>query len=235
MKIENQREAVVALVYCAVMLTAMEYFFIPPRLESILSGPGVGGWYEPSLMAGLGWSLSCLIGFALIPMLLLKFSGQSVASHGFAAKGFFSHLWVYLLLYVLMVPLIYLASLQPDFKNLYPFIPEAKKSLPVYFSWELAYVLQFFCLEFFFRGYLLYMLERHMQKWVAIAVMVVPYTMIHFHKPFPETYGAVIAGMALGYLSLKYRSWLGGAVLHSLVALTIDFLSSKQAGLFSNF
>jgi uncharacterized protein len=71
-----------------------------------------------------------------------------------------------------------------------------------------------------------------MNKFVAIAVMVVPYTMIHFHKPFPETFGAIVAGTILGFLSLKYRSWLGGALLHSLVALTIDFLSSHQAGLF---
>ncbi|MEQ1723674.1 MAG: CPBP family intramembrane glutamic endopeptidase, partial [Pseudobdellovibrio sp.] len=75
-------------------------------------------------------------------------------------------------------------------------------------------------------------LERHMSKWIAIAVMVVPYTMIHFHKPVLETFGAIIAGMVLGHLSIKYRSWLGGAILHSLVALTIDFLASYRSGLF---
>lgn len=226
-------EVIIALIYTAAVLTAMEYFLIPPRLESLLQGRGVGGWLTPSLDAGLGWVAGCLIGFAILPMIFLKFGFQkSILDHGFSRQYFFSHMKIYLGMFLFMLPFIYMASLQPEFRNLYPFVPEAKKSLNVYFTWELAYVLQFFCLEFFFRGYLLYTLERHMNKFVAIAVMVVPYTMIHFHKPYPETFGAIIAGSVLGYLSLRYRSWLGGAILHSLVALTIDFLSSNQAGLF---
>lgn len=226
-------EVIIALIYTAAILTAMEYFFIPPRMESLLRGHQVGGWVVPSLNAGLGWSFACLMGFAILPMIFLKFGFQkSILDHGFSTQDFTSHLKIYLGMFAFMLPFIYMASLQPDFRNLYPFIPDAKKSLDVFIVWELAYVLQFFCLEFFFRGYLLYTLERHMNKFVAIAVMVVPYTMIHFHKPYPETFGAIIAGAVLGYLSLRYRSWLGGAILHSLVALTIDFLSSKQAGLF---
>lgn len=226
-------EAILALIYTCIILAAMEYFFIPPRLESLLSGRGIGGWYTPSIEAGVGWSLICLVGFVFVPMIFLKFvAKKSIIDQGFSPKNFFSHLKVYLLMYVLMIPLIYMASTQSDFKSLYPFIPAAKTSLQIFFIWELAYILQFFSLEFFFRGYLLYSLERHIPKWLAIAVMVVPYTMIHFHKPFAETYGAIIAGFVLGYLSLKYRSWLGGAVLHSLVALTIEFLSVRQSGLF---
>lgn len=226
-------EVIVALIYTAAILTAMEYFLIPPRMEFLLQGRGVGGWVVPSLDAGLGWVIGCVIGFAILPMIFLKFCFQkSILDHGFSRKQFLGHMKIYLGMFVMMLPFIYMASLQPDFRNLYPFVPEAKKSLDVYITWELAYVLQFFCLEFFFRGYLLYTLERHMNKFVAIAVMVVPYTMIHFHKPYLETFGAIIAGSVLGYMSLKYRSWWGGAILHALVALTIDFLSSKQAGLF---
>lgn len=229
-------EAVIALVYTCIILTAMEYFFIPPRLEAILSGRALGGWFTPSLSAGLGWSASCIIGFFIIPVLILKFVvNKSIISHGFSYTNFAAHLKVYLTLFILMLPLIYLAAQQPDFKYLYPFIPAAKTSLQTYLIWELAYVVQFFALEFFFRGYLLFTLERHMSKWIAIAVMVVPYTMIHFHKPFPEAFGAIVAGTVLGYLSLQYRSWLGGALIHSLVALTLDFLSTSPSGLFSNF
>ncbi|MEK6628622.1 MAG: CPBP family intramembrane glutamic endopeptidase, partial [Bdellovibrionota bacterium] len=192
-------DAVLALIYTCIILAAMEYFFIPPRLEYILSGRGVGGWYTPSIEAGVGWSLSCLFGFVFVPIFFLKFvTKKSVVDQGFSPKNFFSHLKVYLLMYFLMIPLIYMASTQPDFKNLYPFVPAAKTSLQTFLIWELAYVLQFFSLEFFFRGYLLYSLERHMSKWLAIAVMVVPYTMIHFHKPFAETFGAIVAGFVLG-------------------------------------
>jgi membrane protease YdiL (CAAX protease family) len=225
-------EAITALVICAVVLTLMEYFTLPPRAQALLDMGGYG-WHMPSLDAGLIWSASCFVGYFLIPVFAVKLVMKStLKEHGFSGEGFWSHLKVYLFLYLLMLPLIYLASRQPEFRGTYPFIPEAKASMSNFLIWESCYVLQFFCLEFFFRGYLLFTLNRHMEKWVAIAVMVVPYCMIHFHKPLPEALGAIVAGVILGHLSLTYRSWLGGAVLHSLVAITLDVLASSQSGLF---
>ena len=52
--------------------------------------------------------------------------------------------------------------------------------------------------------------------------MTVPYCMIHFGKPMPETFGAIGAGVVLGFMSLKTRSiWLG-AMLHVAVAWSMD-------------
>jgi membrane protease YdiL (CAAX protease family) len=46
--------------------------------------------------------------------------------------------------------------------------------------------------------------------------------MIHYHKPVLETFGAIAAGVILGYMSLRTRSiWLGAA-LHIAVAWTMD-------------
>ena len=49
--------------------------------------------------------------------------------------------------------------------------------------------------------------------------------MIHYHKPPAEAFGALAAGIILGALALRYRSWLGGAILHSLVAVSMDSLA----------
>ena len=46
--------------------------------------------------------------------------------------------------------------------------------------------------------------------------------MIHYPKPMGESIGAILAGLALGYLALKNRSVWGGAALHWSVALTMD-------------
>jgi uncharacterized protein len=222
----KQWEAVAALIWCAIALALMEYFFIPPRAQGLLDGQ-MFGWLRPSMDAGLIWSMSCLVGYALVPWLLIKTVAKStLEEHGFSFSGFWSHLKVYLGLFLLMSPLIYLASQHDGFRGTYPFVPEARTSWDKFLLWEAAYILQFFCLEFFFRGYLLMTLSRHMEKWIAIAVMVVPYCMIHFHKPMPEAFGSIVAGVVLGHLSLKYRSWLGGAVLHSLVALSLDSLAT---------
>ncbi len=71
-----------------------------------------------------------------------------------------------------------------------------------------------------------------MPKAVAIAAMVVPYTMIHYHKPMLEALGAIIGGCLLGYLALRYRSWVGGAFLHASVALTMDSAAVITSGKF---
>ncbi len=222
----NKWEAIIALLWCAIALTLMEYFFIPPRAEALLQGQ-MFNWIRPSMDAGLIWSLTCLIGYAIVPAILIKIVSKStLTEHGFSFSGFWSHLKTYLGLFLLMSPLIYLASQHDGFRNTYPFVPEAKTSWDKFLLWEAAYVLQFFCLEFFFRGYLLMTLSRHMEKWLAIAVMVVPYCMIHFHKPMPEAIGAIVAGFVLGHFSLEYRSWIGGAILHSMVAISLDSLAT---------
>jgi hypothetical protein len=66
---------------------------------------------------------------------------------------------------------------------------------------------------------------------LSIPVMVVPYTMIHFHKPFPECLGAIVAGLVLGALALRFRTFWGGALLHILVAVSMDLLAVHRAGL----
>ncbi len=229
-KFLRKYQAPTALIYCALILTLMEYFLLPGRVETLRFGPSLFGGRAPSLSSGLVWVTACVLLYFLIPFVHLKFVLKELPSRfGLLTDGFLKHLKAYLFLYLLMCPLIYVAFLQPEFSRLYPFVPEAKASWSSFVIWEIAYICQFFALESFFRGYLLFTLEKHTtEKWLAIAMMTVPYTMIHFHKPLPECLGAIIAGLALGWMALRYRSWLGGAILHSLVAVTMDALSATN-------
>jgi uncharacterized protein len=206
--------ALVALLYTPVLLTIFEYCFLPFRIER-----------DPTLYAGLVWSAACVIGYCFIPVAITKYFGGSLSSIGFSRKEFFKHLATYLGLYILMVIPIFIASTMPGFRDTYPFIREVKHDMTKFIIWEVAYVLQFFALESFFRGYLLMTVEKSVGKHLAIAIMIIPYAMIHFHKPMLETFGAIGAGIILGHLALKYRTWMGGAVLHSLVAITMDCIS----------
>ena len=52
----------------------------------------------------------------------------------------------------------------------------------------------------------------------AIFAMAVPYCMIHFGKPFLEANGAIVAGIALGSLSMKTKSIYQGFFVHITVA-----------------
>ena len=71
---------------------------------------------------------------------------------------------------------------------------------------------------------MLFALARYVGAY-AIFVMVIPYAMIHFGKPFTETLGSVIAGTALGTLALRTRSIFGGLFIHVAVAWSMDILA----------
>lgn len=221
------RRVAFALLYTAVVLSVVEYWLLPSRahrtgLPSLLPGP-------PDLAAGLVWVGSTLLFFLLVPALVVRFGHREpLATIGYSPAGLLRHLPTYLLLYALTLPLILVAASRPDFLALYPFAASARTSRAVLVVWELAYASQFVALEAFFRGYLLFTCASRM-GWNAVPVMVVPYTMIHFHKPFPECLGAIVAGTVLGVLALRYRTFWGGAVVHVLVALTMDLLAVTRA------
>ena len=84
--------------------------------------------------------------------------------------------------------------------------------------------------EFLFRGVLLFSLESRLGL-AAVGVSVLPYCLIHVHKPLPEAFGSIVAGFVLGYLALTSRSIGGGVLVHCAVAFSMDTLALVRNGL----
>jgi membrane protease YdiL (CAAX protease family) len=59
---------------------------------------------------------------------------------------------------------------------------------------------------------------------MAAFVQMMPFALLHFGKPPEEMLGSVIAGVALGLLALRTRSFWYGALVHAAVALSMDLL-----------
>jgi membrane protease YdiL (CAAX protease family) len=124
----------------------------------------------------------------------------------------------------IVLPAMLLVARQPDFGAYYPFYKTASRSWFDFLAWEAMYFAQFFALEMFFRGFWLGALRRSLGSG-AIFAMIVPYCMIHYGKPFLEANGAIIAGMALGSLSMKTKSIYQGFLVHITVAGLMDWLA----------
>jgi hypothetical protein len=217
---------VVAFAYAALVLTLIEYWFLSSRVHGHGWIAGVAAKHR-GLAASLTWAGATITFFLVIPGLIVRFwHREPLSSIGFSLRGMARHLGVYLLLFAVFVPVLLFVSKRPDFQSTYPFVRLAATDTRVLLLWESVYVLQFFALESFFRGYLLFTGARVAPR-AAIAISAAPYTMIHFHKPFPECLGALGAGLLLGFLALRYRSFLGGFILHSLVAVTMDLLAIR--------
>lgn len=131
----------------------------------------------------------------------------------------------YLAIYALNLPLVWWASGSTAFLSYYPFYRGAGDSLAAFVLWEAVYGLQFVCVEFFFRGFLLHGARSALGGWAAVAFTALPYCMLHFPKPFPEPLLALAMGMALGVMSLRTGSIWGGVAVHVSVAVTMDVLA----------
>lgn len=179
------------------------------------------------------WVFILIMFYFVIPVIVIKlFFGDKIGNYGLSPKGMLKSYKIYLLFFTFMIPLILMVSTTESFQHKYPFYNPLKTRLwPNFVYWQCIYFLQFFALEFFFRGFMLHGIKKRF-GFYSIFVMMIPYCMIHFQKPMPETIGAIFAGIILGALSLKSRSiWLG-VMIHYSVAITMDIAALYQKGYF---
>jgi membrane protease YdiL (CAAX protease family) len=176
------------------------------------------------------WVIVHLAGYVLVPALLIRFAfKERLSDYGLKLTAWHRLWWIYLAGLAVVLPLVLLCGRSASFLKIYPFYKQAGESWFDFLGWEIAYGLQFLGLEFFFRGVLIHGL-KHRLGWYAVPVMTVPYCMIHFGKPLPETLGAIFAGLFLGTVSLWTRSiWLGTA-LHISVAVSMDLAALYYKG-----
>lgn len=186
-----------------------------------------------SLNRLLYWVSILIFFYFVVPALIIRFVfRQSLADYGLGIKGAFKDYGLYVIMLCVMIPLVLFFSRTQSFQARYPFydVQKGEPFYPNFIVWEIFYFLQFFALEFFFRGFMLHGTKRQL-GFYSVFVMTIPYCMIHYGKPLPETLAAIIAGVVLGTLSLKSRSiWLGVAI-HYSVAITMDLCSLYQKGL----
>jgi hypothetical protein len=137
---------------------------------------------------------------------------------GLTTRGF--HAGPYLGLLLFLIPLVALASTQPDFLRVYPkvrtidFMNSYPGPLWIWRAgYEVSYGLDFLSIELFFRGLLVIGLVRYAGE-KAILPMAAFYCTVHFGKPLGECITSFAGGLALGVLACRTRSVLGGLVVH---------------------
>jgi uncharacterized protein len=228
------RRTVTTLIYTAAGLTGIFYLKQPRVADAFF---GVNSFSNPvnNNLAQLEWWVAVVMVFYfVIPAGIVKFHWKQNLSHFGLKLSIENGFWKVLAgCIAVMLPLTYLMSLTSGFSAKYPFLqiyngePYISQTLLL---WELIYFLQFFGLEFFFRGFLIHSLKPALGLY-SIFAMTVPYCMIHFGKPPAETVAAVVAGIFLGWLSYRNGSIWIGLILHCTVAFSMDILALLNKGL----
>lgn len=194
---------------------------------------GPTSWYQDLsqndrfFYAQIWTTISFFIILVLIPTLVYKISFSDMNwLLKRPVKGSFLQ---YGLLYLIMLPVLILVATRPQFYEFYPLY--RPQDAVDWLKFELVYLPQFFAVEYFFRGPSLGLAAR-IKEGVGPMIMMLPYALIHIHKPFPEAIGSMFAGLVLAHLSLKSQSIWFGVLLHMMIALSMDFLGLFNAGFF---
>lgn len=228
--------AMVCLVLLGITLTIQDYYggraFFSESLEPLFRKWEAAGhhWLKVDtyriLYGYLWWAFARVFGYIFVPIVVFRilFPGDSILDMGLRFRGVRDHLGIYGLCLLVVFGAMVLLSGQQDFLDYYPFYKGANRSWFDLLAWEGAYFLQFFALEFYFRGFILQSLRRTMGS-IAIFVMAVPYCMIHYGKPYLEAHGALVAGIVLGSLAMRTHSIYAGFLVHISVAGLMDFFA----------
>ncbi len=185
---------------------------------------------------GFAYFATCSVLLRLvIPYLFVRFKlRQAPREYGYVVRGGTRMRWVYLGLFVAMIPLVLWASTLPDFQASYPqargVVSGNEASLRLFILYHAAYFMMFLSGESFWRGYMTFGLGRDLDI-AALPWMVTMYSIGHYGKPILEVNGSIIAGFVLGYLALRHRSFFLGALLHWSIALTMDLAVLWQRGI----
>ncbi len=222
------RDVLLVLLPAALSLTFMQYYGLARHFTLYFPDAGANEG-QRELFQLLWWALATWTGYLIVPALLIWMQGKKLSDFGLRRPAGGTHLWLYAALFLGAVPFLIAASARDNFLEMYPFYRHALE-YPLYWAiFEVFYLLTFVTVEFFFRGFLVFGLERRFGD-SAVLVAALPYCMIHFGKPMPETLAAIVGAVVLGTLALRTRSIYGGVVVHQLVAITMDVLALWRSG-----
>ena len=169
------------------------------------------------------WFLTTSITLFCLPALIAKYGTKiHLRDYGFRLGNQKLGWSVTAAAWIVMIPIVISAVLiYPPFSDKYPLCKAVDANWQAFLLYQLAYGIYMFSWEFFFRGFMLFGLERQFGKY-TILIQTIPFAVMHYSKPMPEAIGSIVASVLLGVLALETRSFLYGAAIHWLVAMTMD-------------
>ena len=172
------------------------------------------------------WFLSTAVTLFLLPIIVgLIGTNMPLKEYGIRLGNGKIGAIVTIVAVVFMIPVIMVAVVvYPAFLDKYPLSKVVAIHWKPFFLYQLAYGVYMFSWEFFFRGYMLFGLEKRFGNY-SILIQTIPFAVMHFSKPFPEAIGSILAGVFLGVLAFETRSFIYGAMIHWFVAMTMDIVA----------
>ncbi|MFQ5529219.1 MAG: CPBP family intramembrane glutamic endopeptidase [Gemmatimonadota bacterium] len=117
----------------------------------------------------------------------------------------------------------WIASGSPDMRAVYPLDPSLGAELGVFLPHALRNLLYFGAWEVMFRGVLLFGLRARTGDGTANATQTGLSVVAHFGRPMTETFSAIPAGLAFGWITMRIQSIWYVAIIHWVVGTSMDW------------
>ncbi len=186
--------------------------------------------FEPDiyLIEYLFWFIGDFITFFILPFFIIGvFLKEKITAFGLKLGDWRVGLKISVLLFLLMLPLIWIVSASPSFTAKYPHLLSLREVWSKFFIYEVGMLIYMFAWEFIWRGYMLFGLEEKF-GYYSVLIQMIPFLILHNGKPLPETFGAILGGIALGILAFRTRSFIYGVIVHRGIMFSIDFICTLR-------
>ena len=131
---------------------------------------------------------------------------------------------------VAVMPVLVYASRLPEFQAYYPRMAEARFDPTAFAVYATSLVAYMFAWEYFYRGFLLFGLAKGMGPIAAIVLQAIPFGLSHLGKEWSEVYASFGAGVILGWVSWRCRSFVPAFVVHTAANLLFNLLVIRLTG-----
>ncbi len=208
-----------------ILLTISWYFSTPVFFDQNFSFHKNFTFSYKDLVSFAYWFMFDSILFFVIPLVIIKFIfNENLKNFGINFKNINIGLGFTVLSFLIFIPIIYLLSRSENFVQYFPLMKNAKEDLLVFIIYEFCFIIFIFSWEFFFRGFMLFGLEKSFGIY-SIFIQMIPFVILHNGKPFLETFTAIFGAIILGYFALRTRSLFYGFFIHTFILVSLDIIA----------
>jgi uncharacterized protein len=180
------------------------------------------------LIEYLYWFVGDFITFFILPLLIIRLIlSEKLSDYGIRIGDYKIGFKISSIFLAIMLSLVWFVSSSETFGNVYPHLNSARNSWNVFIIYEIGLFIYMIAWEFVWRGFMLFGLYEKFGLY-SLFIQMVPFVILHNGKPILETFGAILAGLALGILALRTKSILYCVIVHMSVMFSIDLISTLR-------
>jgi uncharacterized protein len=176
----------------------------------------------------LYWFIGDFFTFFILSIIVIKFIlKENLKNYGLQFGDYRTGLILSTIFFLVMVPVIWFFSAEPDFSEKYPHLLSTRNNYNEFLIYESGMMLYMISWEFIWRGFMLFGLKEKF-GYYSVMIQMIPFVILHNGKPAAETFGAIAGGIALGVLALRTNSILYCVITHMGIMFTIDLISTLR-------